>query len=98
MYLVTYPDYLEKDITVILHNVDEDYKKILLPMLFDNLPDDSVIAISHNQFDWAMQFQNSYWFFQNNVVDSIISSHQYNITSVDLIPEHCRELFSKINI
>lgn len=98
MYLVTYPDYLEKEVNVILHNIDEDYKKILLPMLFDNLPDESIIAISNDQLDWAMQFQNSYWFLQNNVVDLISSSRQFNITSIDVIPEHCRELFSKINI
>lgn len=98
MYLITYPDYLEKEINIILHNVNNEYKRILLPILFDKLPDNSVIVLSENQTDWAKKFQNSYWFLQNNVVDFVSSSKQFNITSVELIVEHCRDLFNKINI
>ena len=98
MYLVTYPDYLEKETNIILHNINDEYKHILLPMLFDHLPEESVIVISENQIEWAKEFKNSYWFLQDNVVDSVTSSRQYNITSVEQLVEYCRDLFKKINI
>lgn len=98
MFLVTYPDYLEKDVTVILHNIDNEKKKALLPILFDNLPDDAVIVLSENQIDWAKKFQNGYWFLQNIELDFVDLDHQLNIKNSDMIPELCVELFNKINI
>ena len=98
MFLVTYPDYLEKEITIVLHNIDENKQKILLPILFDNLPDDAVIALSNNQLDWAKQFKNSYWFLQNTVLDFIHTEKQFNIENSDMISELCVDLFNKINI
>lgn len=98
MYLVTYPDYLEKDVTVVLHNIDNEKKKLLLPILFDNLPEEAVIAMSDDQLDWAKQFKNSYWFLQDSVVDFVPIDNQFNIENSDMISQLCVELFNKINI
>lgn len=93
MYLVTHPDYLDRKINVVLYNLSKETTQVILPMLFDKLPDESVIALADN-IDWAKKFKNAFWFTENQKLDI---ENQFIIDGVDTIAESCAILFAKIN-
>jgi hypothetical protein len=96
IYLVTYPDFKDGKITIVLHNLSKEVKEILMPMLFDKLPEDSVIVLGDN-IEWAKKFNNAYWIVEDQNLDFVNSERQFKISDVNSIAEYCAKLFFKIN-
>jgi hypothetical protein len=94
IYLVTYPDLKDGKITIVLHNLSKEVKEILMPMLFDKLPDGSVIVLGNN-IEWAKKFKNAYWMVEDQNLDFVNSERQFKISDVNSIAEYCDNLFLK---
>ena len=93
MYLVTYPDYIAKEIDVILYKLSVESQQIILPMLFDNLPEESVIVLGDN-LDWIKKFKNAHWFTEDETLNV---ENLFFITDIESAAESCTSLLVKIN-
>ena len=80
IYLVTYPDYIEQKINVILYNLSDDNMSIIMPILLSNLPANSVIVLCKDKLDWAREFKDAYWFSQTNDIPFIEENKKLKTT------------------
>lgn len=98
IYLVTYPDYIDQKINVILYNLSDDNMSVIMPILLSNLPGNSVIVLCKDKIDWAREFKDAYWFSQTNDIPFIEENKKCIITDSDSIIKSCDILLGKINI
>jgi hypothetical protein len=85
---------MDLKLSIIVHNLSEANKQMLLPLLIDKLPDETGIVIS-SDIDWAKSFNNAYWFTEDTL-DFVSPDRQFKIEDGKSIAQSCHSLFADL--